>query len=86
MRRVLDSTREDIKAMAAEHPVCVARWCGCGARAVATFHKTTVRQKNVHDVLAVRVVVRGSDEDSVYQALDSIRSIYPSKDPARFKD
>ena len=87
MRRVLDSTREDIKAMAAEHPVLRGAMVRVRSKGLwSTFHKTTVRQKNVHDVLAVRVVVRGSDEDSVYQALDSIRSIYPSKDPARFKD
>ena len=49
----------------------------------STFHKATVRQKAVHDVLAVRVVL--PEEADVYGALDEIRQLWPSV-PGRFKD
>lgn len=50
----------------------------------STFHKATVRGKAVHDVLALRVVVRGGEEDC-FGALASIRQLWPSV-PGRFKD
>lgn len=51
----------------------------------STFHKATVRRKQVFDVLAIRVVVRGHDTDACYEALQAIRERWPSAG-GRFKD
>ena len=84
MRDVLDTTRADLRSLLPSATVSVRNkglW--------STFHKATVRQKEVHDVLAVRVVVRGDDDYDVYDALQAIRTAYPSvadrlKDYVRF--
>lgn len=86
MRHVLQSTRAEIR------DIIPPRYATVSVRTKglwSTFHKATVRQKQVHDVLAVRVVVRGDDEDDVYEALQAIRSVYPAvsgrlKDYVRF--
>ena len=52
----------------------------------STFHKATVRRKHVHDVLAVRVVLRGDDPDDCYDALRALRERWSSVGDARFKD
>jgi len=52
----------------------------------STFHKAAVCQKCVHDVLAVRVVLKGDDDEAdVYGALASMRAEWPAV-PGRFKD
>ncbi|KAL1529808.1 hypothetical protein AB1Y20_000740 [Prymnesium parvum] len=50
----------------------------------STFHKAAVRKREVHDVLALRVVVRGDAEDCM-KVLSSIREVWPSID-GRFKN
>ena len=51
----------------------------------STFHKAVVRQQHVHDVLAVRVVVKGGLDDEVFSAHESIRRLWPSEE-GRYKD
>jgi len=87
MRRVLHGTREQIHAMGREHSVLRHASVAVRSKGLwSTFHKATVRGKKVHDVYAVRVVVRGSDEADVYHALAAIRETYPSVGDGRFKD
>lgn len=50
----------------------------------STFHKAAVRKQQVHDVLALRVVIRGNANDCA-RVLDSIHRVWPSID-GRFKD
>jgi len=50
----------------------------------STFHKAAVRRKDVHDVMALRVVIRGDDEHCM-RVLDAVREKWPSVD-GRFKD
>jgi len=82
MKTVLESTQQQIHTMLGPRATVAVRSKGLWS----TFHKATVRQKQVHDVLAVRVVVRGSEEADVYDALDAIRQTYPSVGEARYKD
>jgi len=49
----------------------------------STFHKATVRGKAVHDVMALRVVIRGNEELCM-RVLYSLRQKWPSV-PGRFK-
>jgi len=85
MRRVLDSTRQRIHAMGQEHAALRGATVSVRSKSLwSTFHKATVRNKQVHDVLAVRVVVKG-DDDACFAALEAIRAIFPS-DGTRFKD
>jgi len=86
MRSVLDSTRECILAMGGEQSVLQHATVSVRSKGLwSTFHKAHVRGKHVHDVLAVRVVVPGDDEDDCYDALRAIREAYPSIG-GRFKD
>lgn len=85
MRRVLDSTRQQIHTMGHEHDVLRGATVFVRTKSLwSTFHKATVRNKQVHDVLAVRVVVKG-DDDACFDALEAIRRMFPS-DGSRFKD
>ena len=85
MRRVLDSTRERIRGMGEAGGVLRRATVSVRSKGLwSTFHKAHVREKRVHDVLAVRVVVRGDDDDC-YEALRTIREAYPSVG-GRFKD
>jgi len=52
----------------------------------STFHKAVVRKQTVHDILAVRVVLRhGLDAEELYGAHDAMRRTFPTK-TARHKD
>jgi GTP pyrophosphokinase len=52
----------------------------------STFHKAVVRKQKVHDVLAVRVVLRrGLEAEQLYEAHGAIRRLYPTRD-GRYKD
>lgn len=87
MKACLESTKQQIRAMGNEHPVLRHAAVAVRSKGLwSTFHKATVRQKTVHDVLAVRVVVRGEDAADVYEALAAIRHLYPSVGEGRFKD
>lgn len=86
MRAALDGARQQIRAMAATTGSDL-RGAAVSVRSKglwSTFHKACVRQKAVHDVLAVRVVLSGQDPD-VYAALDCMRERWPAV-AGRFKD
>jgi len=52
----------------------------------STFHKAVVRKQQVHDVLALRVVLRrGLDEQACFDAHDALRRVWTSS-PGRYKD
>ena len=52
----------------------------------STFHKAVVRKQKVHDVLAVRVVLRrGLEAEDLYQAHGAIRRLWATRD-GRYKD
>lgn len=84
----LDETRRQILALATEEGVESLRGAQVSVRAKglwSTFVKATVREKAVHDVLAVRVVLKGDDEGACYEALEAIHAHWPSVG-GRFKD
>jgi len=86
LRRVLEGTQRDLLAMG-HAPGSPLRGATVSVRSKglwSTFHKSNVRAKEVHDVLAVRVVLKG-DEARAYAALEEIRAQWPSV-PGRFKD
>lgn len=84
-RDVLDSTQQHIRSRSVQagSPLRGASVSVRSKGLWSTFHKAVVRHKEVHDVLAVRVVLR--DDADVYAALQDIRTYYPSV-PGRFKD
>mmetsp|Transcript_46960 Transcript_46960/g.101998 ORF Transcript_46960/g.101998 Transcript_46960/m.101998 type:complete len:213 (-) Transcript_46960:459-1097(-) len=43
----------------------------------STFHKACMRGRGIHDVLAVRLIVRGSEHDC-FEALQEVRKLWPS--------
>jgi len=51
----------------------------------STFHKAAVQQRQVHDVLALRVIVKGDDEAACFETLERMRAAWPSVG-GRFKD
>ena len=88
----LRSTLDDVRAqiLASSEPVLKSVSCGVSVRTKglwSAFHKASVRGKMVHDVLALRVVIRGDSED-LYDALEAVRNLWPSTPSAygRFKD
>lgn len=84
-RESLDGARREITALS-RAPGSPLRGASVSVRTKglwSSFHKATVREKAVHDVLAVRVVL--PDSADVYSALDELRALWPSA-PARFKD
>jgi len=87
-RAALHAARREIRAIAAT-PGSSLRGANVAVRSKglwSTFHKACVRDKAVHDVLAVRVVLRGDAEDTdVYAALDAMRAEWPAV-ADRFKD
>lgn len=85
LRQMLGRARTDILAMSARHDALRGAAVSVRSKGLwSTFHKATLRQKEVLDVLAIRVVVRG-DADACYEALHAIRERWPSAG-GRFKD
>lgn len=87
LRRVLDDAREQLLQPGGLPPALIRSGATVSVRAKglwSTFHKATVRGQEVHDVLALRIVVPGGDE-ACFKALESIRTLWPSI-PDRFKD
>lgn len=85
LRKVLNAARWQISALSRTRgsPLRGAAVSVRSKGLWSTFHKATVRDKAVHDVLAVRVVL--PENADVYSALDEIRALWPSVH-GRFKD
>lgn len=52
----------------------------------STFHKAAVRRREIHDVLALRIVLRTDDDEECYRALAAVRGLWGHSVPGRFKD
>jgi hypothetical protein len=88
LKETLDGTCRQIHALASgSHEVLRGATVSMRSKGLwSTFHKAAVRQKRVHDVLAVRVVLDDEhDEAACYEALHALRARWPSVD-GRFKD
>jgi len=87
MRRALDGARREMLGMRASEPALRGASVSVRSKGLwSTFVKAHVRHKSVHDILAVRVVLRGDGTDAdAYRALDALRAIWPAV-PGRFKD
>lgn len=82
LRRTLNTARDEVLL---QLPTGSAKICVRSKGLWSTFHKAAVRGQTVHDVLALRVVLRDDEEERLYDALEAVREIYPSA-PSRFKD
>lgn len=81
LRHTLRTARDELLLQLPEGTKICVRTKGLWS----TFHKAAVRGQTVHDVLALRVVVRGDDDEKLYAALEAVRELYPSAN-SRFKD
>ena len=89
LRATLESARTDILAAARASDEPALRGVSVSVRPKglwSTFHKATVRKQQVHDVLALRVVLPSKREEECFDALEALRRMYPSLVSGRFKD
>jgi len=87
MRQMLKGAQQQVCDAAAFEPALQGAVVSVRTKGLwSTFHKATVRQQQVHDVLALRVVLKGEqDEDQCYHALSALRRMW-SPVPGRSKD
>ena len=89
LRRTLEGARSRILAAARSGDEPSLRGVSVSVRPKglwSTFHKAAVRKQQVHDVLALRVVVPSKDEEDCFEALEALRRMYPALVTDRFKD